>query len=62
MENKINFIDLFSGCGGLLDGFLQSNKFSHIASVEWEKAPVNTLRKRLQTITYISKSRKFRYL
>lgn len=49
MAKRINFIDLFSGCGGLLDGFLQSGKFEHVASVEWEKAPVNTLRKRLKT-------------
>lgn len=48
MERKINFIDLFSGCGGLLDGFLQSGVFNHVASVEWEKAPVNTLRMRLK--------------
>ena len=47
--SKIRFIDLFSGCGGLLDGFLQSGLFEHVASVEWEKAPVNTLRKRLKT-------------
>ena len=47
--NKIRFIDLFSGCGGLLDGFLQSGIFEHVASVEWEKAPVDTLRKRLKT-------------
>ena len=47
--SKIRFIDLFSGCGGLLDGFLQSGLFEHVASVEWEKAPVNTLRKRLST-------------
>lgn len=44
---KYNIIDLFSGCGGLLDGFLQSGMYNPIASVEWEKAPVNTLRKRL---------------
>lgn len=46
---KFNIIDLFSGCGGLLDGFLQTKKCNPIASVEWEKAPVVTLRKRLLT-------------
>jgi DNA (cytosine-5)-methyltransferase 1 len=46
---KLNFIDLFSGCGGLSDGFLQSGFYNHIASVEWEKAPVNTSRKRLSS-------------
>lgn len=48
MKRKYRFIDLFSGCGGLLDGFLQSGKFEHVASVEWETAPVNTLKKRLR--------------
>lgn len=45
---KYNAIDLFSGCGGLLDGFLKSGYVNHIASVEWEKAPTNTLKKRLK--------------
>ena len=45
---KLNTIDLFAGCGGLLDGFLQSDKYKSVASVEWEKAPVNTLKKRLK--------------
>lgn len=48
MTEKYNVIDLFSGCGGLLDGFLQSNLCYPVASVEWEKAPVDTLRKRLK--------------
>ena len=46
--NKSNIIDLFAGCGGLLDGFLQSGFYNSVASVEWEKAPVDTLRKRLK--------------
>jgi len=46
---KMNIIDLFAGCGGLLDGFLQSNHYNPIASVEWVKAPVETLRHRLKT-------------
>lgn len=49
MFEKMNIIDLFSGCGGLLDGFLQSGKYIPLASVEWENAPVNTLRNRLKT-------------
>lgn len=48
MKNKIKFIDLFAGCGGLFDGFMQSGYFEPVASVEWEKAPVNTLKKRLK--------------
>ena len=31
------FIDLFAGCGGLEDGFLQSGKYTDIAAVEWLK-------------------------
>lgn len=45
---KYNIIDLFSGCGGLLDGFLQSGLYYPVASVEWEESPVLTLRKRLK--------------
>ena len=46
---KYNVIDLFSGAGGLLDGFMQSGKYHPLASVEWEKAPIETLRHRLLT-------------
>lgn len=48
MRNRIKFIDLFAGCGGLLDGFMQSGYYKPVASVEWEKAPVNVLRNRLK--------------
>jgi len=47
MMKKYNFIDLFAGCGGLSEGFLQTNKFNGVAHVEWELPMVNTLRKRL---------------
>lgn len=47
--NKYNVIDLFAGAGGLLEGFLQSERYKPLASVEWEKAPVDTLRNRLRT-------------
>lgn len=47
--DRIKFIDLFAGCGGLSDGFLQSGKFKDIASVEWLKPQVKTLRNRLKT-------------
>lgn len=46
---KINVIDLFSGAGGLLEGFMQTNLYLPKASVEWEKAPIETLRHRLKT-------------
>ncbi len=43
----LNSIDLFAGCGGLCDGFEQSNRYKTLAAVEWEKAPVEQLRRRL---------------
>lgn len=46
--NKYAIIDLFSGAGGLIEGFMQTHLFIHKASVEWEKAPVETLRNRLK--------------
>jgi DNA-methyltransferase (dcm) len=50
MHNKQhNTIDLFAGCGGLLDGFLQEGSFNSLACVEWEKYPCETLAKRLKT-------------
>ena len=49
MQSKYKMIDLFAGCGGLEDGFLQSGKYEDIAAVEWLKPQVNTLVKRLQT-------------
>lgn len=44
---KINYIDLFSGCGGLSEGFSQSGLFNGLAHVEWELPMVKTLRNRL---------------
>ena len=49
MSNKYKMIDLFAGCGGLEDGFLQSGKYEDVAAVEWLKPQVNTLIKRLET-------------
>ena len=46
-DKKLTFIDLFAGCGGLSEGFLQSGKYEGIAHVEWELPMVNTLRNRL---------------
>lgn len=44
---KLKAIDLFAGCGGLSEGFETSGFFDVFAHVEWEPAPVNTLRRRL---------------
>ena len=48
-KKKYTFIDLFAGCGGLSEGFLQTGRFSPLAHVEWEKPMVDTLRNRLKT-------------
>lgn len=46
-RSKIKFVDLFAGCGGLEEGFLQTGRYSDVAAVEWLKPQVDTLRKRL---------------
>lgn len=46
---KYRFIDLFAGCGGLEDGFLQTGRYTDVAAVEWLKPQVNTLIRRLET-------------
>ncbi len=46
---KFNIIDLFAGCGGLTDGFLQTGKFHTLAAVDWELPTVETLKRRLVT-------------
>lgn len=51
---KISVVDLFSGAGGLLEGFMQSGYFEPKASVEWEEAPIKTLRHRLKSKWYIT--------
>ena len=48
MKKRLNSIDLFAGCGGLMDGFEQSGVYKTVAAVEWEKAPCENLCRRLQ--------------
>ena len=47
-SKKYKTIDLFAGCGGLMDGFMQEGAFETLACVEWEKFPCETLIKRLK--------------
>lgn len=49
MPKIFNTIDLFAGCGGLMDGFMQEGSYSTLACVEWEKYPCMTLANRLKT-------------
>lgn len=49
MKNLFYSIDLFAGCGGLMDGFERNSMFSTLACVEWEAEPCNTLRQRLRS-------------
>src|SRR5690554_902043 len=44
---KLNVIDLFSGAGGLSEGFSQTGKYEFLAHVEWEHPMVETLRSNL---------------
>ena len=46
---RIKMLDLFAGCGGLTDGFMQTGNYQDIAAVEWKKPQVLTLRHRLET-------------
>jgi DNA (cytosine-5)-methyltransferase 1 len=45
---KLNFIDIFAGCGGLSEGFMQTNRYRGLAHVEWALPMAETLRERLK--------------
>jgi len=47
-KRQYNTIELFAGCGGLLDGLKKTNLFNTIACVEWEKKQCEVLRSRLK--------------
>lgn len=47
--SKIKMIDLFAGCGGLTEGFMQTGNYQEIAAIEWLKPQVETLRNRLKS-------------
>ena len=59
-NNKLTFIDLFAGCGGLSEGFLQSGEFDALAHVEWEIPMVRTLRSRLSKKWHHSEEEAFK--
>ena len=52
-KTRYKMIDLFAGCGGLEDGFLQSGRYEDIAAVEWLQPQVKTLINRLKTKWHI---------
>ena len=54
----INSIELFAGCGGLLDGFEQTGHYKMLGAVEWEKAPCINLVRRLQDKWHIKDAQK----
>lgn len=47
-KKKYSTIDLFAGCGGLMDGFMQEGSYNTLACVEWELFPCDTLANRLE--------------
>ncbi len=48
LNKKYNVIDLFVGCGGLLEGFLEAGCYHTVAAVDWDKESCINLRNRLK--------------
>lgn len=46
-KKQYNTIELFAGCGGLLDGFKKSGRYNTLACVEWQAKQCEVLRNRL---------------
>jgi DNA (cytosine-5)-methyltransferase 1 len=42
----INLIDVFSGCGGLTEGFHQQGSYRTLSAIEWDKSALITLKNR----------------
>ena len=51
MKNKFTFIDLFSGCGGLSEGFYKSG-FKSLAHVEYDHYACESLKTRMRHYGY----------
>lgn len=53
-ESKLTFIDLFSGCGGLSEGFYKQG-FKALTHVEYDSYACKTLRTRMEHYGYLNK-------
>ena len=53
-SNKIRYLDLFAGCGGLTEGFEQTRRYQPVACVEWDDYAAKTLTERLSARWEIS--------